>query len=238
MRLPLTWEPWPIPNPAPGAAAPPRLPLRYTAARRSILNLEDQKRETLANLPDCRLHGPGSVTSAFLKLGIRTYREAAEHVWKLPYGRNLGKSDLLSVLSEARGTCSTKHALLASLAMEQSVGEVKLFLGIYEMNGANTPGTGDVLRNHCLACIPEAHCYLRTPSNRIDLTHPPGSESEPIAGFLREVEIQPEQISGFKAAFHKEFLHEWSESDKANGKTPEELWLVREQCIEALAADQ
>lgn len=35
----------------------------------------------------------------------------------LPYGR-IGSCDLVDVLIESKGTCSTKHALIASLARE------------------------------------------------------------------------------------------------------------------------
>lgn len=191
--------------------------------------------EALACLPDSRLASHGCIASAFLDLGVNTYRDAAEYVWELPYGRNRDRSDLLAVLLEGRGTCSTKHALLASLAQEQVLSDVRLWLGIYEMDGLNTPGIGKVLRRAGLGCIPEAHCYLRTPANRVDLTHPPGSERAPIESFLREADIQPEQIGSFKEAFHKAFLQEWSASGKAHGKTPEQLWIVREQCIEALS---
>jgi hypothetical protein len=43
------------------------------------------------------------------------------------------------VLAEQRGTCSTKHALLRRLAIEQGL-DIALVLGIYEMTERNTPG--------------------------------------------------------------------------------------------------
>ena len=60
---------------------------------------------------------------------------------------------------EGRGTCSTKHALLADLARENRR-HVALVLGIYEMDEDNTQEIGTVLDRNGLPCVPEAHCYL------------------------------------------------------------------------------
>ncbi len=83
--------------------------------------------------------------------------------------RNTCPDDPLIVLTEQRGTCSTKHALLRRLAIEQNL-DVALVLGIYEMAEQNTPGVGDILRKYELVLLPEAHCYLRMARRRIDVT--------------------------------------------------------------------
>jgi hypothetical protein len=80
-------------------------------------------------------------------------------VRSLPYGRNSDHSDWRLVLGEGRGTCSTKHALLADLARENRR-HVALVLGIYEMDEDNTQEIGTVLDRNGLPCVPEAHCYL------------------------------------------------------------------------------
>ena len=91
--------------------------------------------------------------------GWRRYRDAARHVRSLPYGRNSDRSDWRLVLAEGRGTCSTKHALLSELARENGR-HVALVLGVYEMDGGNTPRIGAVLERDGLPRAPEAHCYL------------------------------------------------------------------------------
>ena len=80
----------------------------------------------------------------FAGLGLGGYRDAARHVRSLPYGRNSDRSDWRLVLAEGRGTCSTKHALLSELARENGR-HVALVLGVYEMDGGNTPRIGAVL---------------------------------------------------------------------------------------------
>ena len=112
-------------------------------------------------------------------------------------------------MRERRGTCSTKHALLARLAVEQRF-EIALVIGIYRMSERNTPGVGRVLAANGLEYLPEAHCYLRYRANRIDVTREiAGVSAEPIARFLHEEEISPEQIGDYKVALHQRWIREW-----------------------------
>jgi hypothetical protein len=177
----------------------------------------------------------GTISEQFLQLSVPNYREAARYVGDLPYGRNSNTLDPLIVLKERRGTCSTKHVLLRRLAIEQKI-DVVLVVGIYEMNARNTPGIGQVLEQHNVISLPEAHCYLRSNGRRVDLTR--GSDtikSEPITRFLHEEEIEPNQAGIYKRELHQRFLRQWIEENGTLTKlTFEELWKVREQCIAAL----
>lgn len=97
----------------------------------------------------------GAITSAFLRLGKQTFRSAGQYTQTLPCGRNSHPGDPLIVLTEKRGTGSTKHALLRRLAIEQNL-DIVLVLGIYEMSEQNTPGVGAVLAKYGLTMLPEA----------------------------------------------------------------------------------
>jgi len=87
-------------------------------------------------LPDAPLRPAGPITAEFVARDIPDFRAAGRHLHHLPYGRNSDRSAFRLVLPEGRGTCSTKHALLAELAREQSL-PVVLTLGIYEMHERN-----------------------------------------------------------------------------------------------------
>jgi hypothetical protein len=160
-------------------------------------------------LPEKRLEHLGEVSAEFRALGIEDYRAAARFIHELPYGRNADRANFRLVLSERRGTCSTKHALLAALAIEQRLA-VELTLGIYAMSERNTPGIDAVLSKHGLASVPEAHCYLTYNGVRIDVTRESASPSEPIARFLHEETITPAQIGDYKVAMHKAWMREWT----------------------------
>jgi hypothetical protein len=183
-----------------------------------------------------RLRPSGTVSTAFLSLAKADLRVAGQHVCELPYGRNGHPDDPLTVLTERRGTCSTKHALLRRLAIEQGI-DLVLILGIYEMNERNTPGVGSVLQRHGLNALPEAHCYLRVGNERIDVTrqHARGYV-EPISHFLHEEEIDPSQITLYKCRVHKSFLQQWITERRGVGESSlASIWEIREECIAALS---
>lgn len=182
------------------------------------------------------LKAGGEVTAAFDQVGAPDYRAAARYISRLPYDRNRDADAVLAVLREGRGTCSTKHALLRRLAMEQSL-EVVLAIGIYEMDAQNTPAVGSVLKKHGLAMLPEAHCYLRIPGNRVDVTRENnGNWPASSLKLFHEEDIAPEQIGDYKAALHRQFLRQWiADTGAAGGRNLDEVWQIREECILALS---
>lgn len=190
---------------------------------------------TWTALPDKPLVPGGAIVAAFCAVGAQTYRDAAHLVYRLPYGRTSSQDNLTAALTESRGTCSTKHALLAQLAIEQRL-PVALMLGIYLMNERNTPGVGALLGHHGLVEIPEAHCYLMCRFSRIDVTREHALRAAPIAALLHEEEIAPAQISLYKIQTHQEFLRDWLVTARLT-KTPDELWQVREDAALAVGAD-
>ncbi|CAA9445695.1 MAG: hypothetical protein AVDCRST_MAG02-417 [uncultured Rubrobacteraceae bacterium] len=179
-------------------------------------------------LPDFGLDTSGRLGSHFRALGADDFRTAARYVRDLPYGRNSDRSAFSLVLTEGRGTCSTKHALLAALAREHDA-DVELRLGVYLMDGANTPGVADVLDAHGLAGLPEAHCYLAYRDERVDVT---GAGANAVQRLLREEAIEPEQIGAYKVDMHRDFVRTWA---AGRGLDPERAWTAREECIGALS---
>jgi hypothetical protein len=188
-------------------------------------------------LPDVPLGPARQVTEEFIRLRVCDYRGAARYLNRLPYGRNSSRTDALAVLRESRGTCSTKHALLKLLAMEQQI-EIALVVGIYEMSERNTPGVGRVLAKYSLACVPEAHCYLRYHGIRIDVTRALAeAPAEPIVHFSYEEEITPPQVGEYKVLLHQDFIRRWlTQRRNVVGYDYDEIWRIREQCIAALSA--
>ena len=186
-------------------------------------------------LPAVALHPSGLITEAFLARGICAFQSAARYLHHLPYGRNTNRADFRLVLDEGCGTCSTKHALLAELAREQQI-PVALTLGIYAMHERNTPGVGPILEQYGLSFLPEAHCYLTYAKSRVDITRSGVEANESIAQFLHEETITPAQIGEYKVELHQKFLRAWLVNEKrAVGRTFEEIWGIREECIAALA---
>jgi len=191
--------------------------------------------ESWTILPEAPLDGLGPASEAFRTIGCDSYRSAARHLHELPYGRNSDRADFWLVLSERRGTCSTKHALLAEMALEQRL-PVTLTIGIYDMAEANTPGVGGILARRGLESIPEAHCYLTCSGRRVDITRSGVSPRASIAHFHEEWTIAPAQIGAHKLALHRGYLREWLRGRRDLSLSFEELWQIREACIIALGS--
>lgn len=154
---------------------------------------------------------------------------------KLPYGRNAQRGDLSLIFSENKGTCSSKHATLKTIAIEQGIDEVHLILCIYKMNARNTPGIGPHIADAGLGYIPEAHCYLDIDGEKVDLTSTSASIARIENDILLEEKISPEQVNIYKVNTHKTFVQNWLASEQLQ-KTFEEIWSIREQCIVSLSS--
>ncbi len=187
-------------------------------------------------LPDTPLRPAGDITAQFLTVGVADFRRAAAYLNRLPYGRNTRREDGRAVLKDGRGTCSTKHALLAALAAELHMDEIALTLGLFKMTERNTPGVGAVLAQYDLPYMPEAHCYIRYREMRVDITRSGQEPSEPISQLMHETPISPEQIGAYKTDWHQRLIQQWvTASDMAKGRSWEEVWRIREACIAALS---
>lgn len=165
--------------------------------------------------------------------GISSWNELTEFIKNLPYGRNKNRTDLRLVLSEKKGTCSSKHALLKSIADLNKVPNIDLVIGIYRMTESNTPKIGTELTNNSIDYIPEAHCYLKINGKRTDLTTKKSKFQKIEQDIIQEKEIEAEQVAKFKVDYHKEFLKNWLKDNNSKFDF-DQLWRIREKCIENL----
>lgn len=169
-----------------------------------------------------------------LSLGISNFNDALNLIQKLPYGRNSNRSDFNLIVTEQKGTCSTKHAYLASLAELHKKQDVKLFIGIYKMTEENTSGVSDVLKKWQLPYIPEAHCYLKINQILTDITRNSSSDESFEKSLLFEEEILTHQIGDYKINRHQEFIRNWILSEAIHYDF-ETIWHIREACIKSLS---
>jgi hypothetical protein len=186
-------------------------------------------------LPDFSLYANAPSSAALRNRGIQTFAEACVFVQQLPYARNTDKTNPLCVLDENCGTCSTKHALLKTLADENGHPEIELVLGIFKMNAHNTPAVADTLKQYQLHEMPEAHNYLRFNGTRYDFTKPGFLPGRWEPDLLEEITITPQQITTFKVNHHRAFLERWLQEHPEIDYDINEFWFIREVCITALS---
>jgi len=171
-----------------------------------------------------------TLSKACKLLDLNDFNQVCNYIKHLPYGRTKERSNYVSILEEHKGTCSTKHAFLKQLAIENEIETIKLYLGIYKMNDANTSGIASVLKKYNLNYIPEAHTYLKIDNTVLDVTRLVTSKVSFETSLLNEVEILPEQISAFKVNYHQDYLKKWIASKKIPYSF-KKIWDIREECI-------
>nr|WP_321245516.1 hypothetical protein [uncultured Psychroserpens sp.] len=177
-----------------------------------------------------------SLSKQCVSLGLTDFDAVYNYMKQLPYGRNSNRSNYKLVLKENKGTCSTKHAFLKAVAIENNTEDLKLCLGIFKMNRDNTPKISAVLDRYQLDYIPEAHCYLKVSDTIKDITFNDSHNELPAfaQSLLHEEFILPEHIGEYKVNLHQTFLKSWIIKENIP-LTFDELWKVRELCIAQLS---
>lgn len=174
------------------------------------------------------------LSKACLDIGLIDFDSICNYIQSIPYGRNTDQCNYHSILKENKGTCSTKHAFLKQVAVEQNASHIQFCLGIYKMQEANTKGIGNILSKYKLNYIPEAHTYLKFNNEVLDFTNCVESKTSFIDYLFFEEQILPEHIGKYKIDRHKNFIKTWMIKEKKI-YTFEELWLIREACITQLS---
>ena len=142
-------------------------------------------------LPDSPIVSGKTVADRFRQLGIATFHEACRYVHGLPYGYNADRDDQMTLFSEQMGSCTTKHAVIASLAAELRL-PINKHIGIYAMTEAIVSGTDRILERYGLPYLPMIHCFLVHGPHRVDLTEGNrNGKNRPIDDFLYTEPVAP-----------------------------------------------
>jgi hypothetical protein len=164
---------------------------------------------------------------------IMNWQETINFVKQIPYGRNANRENFSLVISENKGTCSSKHAYLKDFANKNNIPNVQLIVGIYKMTEANT-NIGTMLTDNNISYIPEAHCYLKIDGETVDVTSKEADFEKIKSDLLEEIEIEPYQVADFKVNYHQTFIKNWLKESNATFSF-EKIWEIREQCIQKLS---
>ena len=134
--------------------------------------------------PDQTIIETSPIAETFISLGIRSFLDACRYVHELPYGYNSDRDDLMILFKEKTGTCTTKHAVIATLSAELGL-PITRGLGIYAMTEAIVTGTDKILSEYSLPYVPMIHCFLEYENCRVDLTEGNhNGKNRPIDNFL------------------------------------------------------
>ncbi len=141
--------------------------------------------------PDRDITKADVVSQKFLSLGVKTFVDACQYVQQLPYGYNSNSDDLMILFKEKMGTCTTKHAVIATLAGELDLPITKT-IGIYPMTETLVTGTHGILEKYNLSYVPMTHCFLEYDRYRVDLTEGNhNGKNRSIEDFLFTEKVKP-----------------------------------------------
>lgn len=174
------------------------------------------------------------LTLDIIESGCVTWEDLVRSVRNFKYGRGESRGDFEQVWYRRIGTCSTKHGFLYQVAQKNGFKQVQLIVGIYLMTKENTPKVGAVLDKHQLSGIPEAHCYLRINEEYLDATSNQSDYLKIASNVMEERSILPEFLVSDKIKYHREFMENWI-TKEGSSVSIDELWQIREECIEALS---
>ena len=185
-------------------------------------------------LPDFQL-GNGPNSNRFIERGILTFKEACSFIQQLPYGRISDRTNNSLVLSEGKGTCSSKHGLLASLTEENDHPEIELIAAIFMMSPATHPQLTAYFQDKPFTYIPEMHCFFRYNGKRFDFTSFINRMEFIEPKLVREQRCEPHQVGEWKEMIHKEYMNKWVGRNPDLGITFDQVWECREKCIGLLS---
>jgi hypothetical protein len=88
------------------------------------------------------------------------------------------------LFKERFGSCTTKHATIATLASELNL-PVYRGVGIYPMTEEIVTGAGRIIAKHKIPYVPMIHCFLEYDGKMVDLTEGNSNgKNGPINSFL------------------------------------------------------
>jgi predicted transcriptional regulator len=144
----------------------------------------DSRMKNFNVFPNKRIEGTGPISRAFLELGIKNLHDACRRVHEMPYGYNSDRDDLMILFKEKMGSCTTKHAVIATLAMETGL-PIEKSIGVYAMTEEIVAGTDNIIEKYGLPYIPMVHCFLVYDKHWVDLTEGNNNgKKRPIEEFL------------------------------------------------------
>ncbi len=184
------------------------------------------------NLPDAEIKPVGEISKKFLELRIKNFKDACNYVHGIEYGYNTNYDDKLIFFKEKKGTCTSKHAVIAGLAEEL---EIPLFkhVGVYKLTEVISTGTNEILNKYKLPYVPMAHCFLVYKDYRFDLTEGNcNGKNTSIEEFIHDERVDPfisrkDEYLLFKRVLKEEILP----SNEMKGVKERSMLKAREKSI-------
>jgi hypothetical protein len=142
-------------------------------------------------LPDAELIPVGELSKKFLDLGIKTFKDACNYVHNIDYGYNTNYEDKMIFFKEKKGSCTSKHAVIAGLAHELKIPLYK-HVCVYKLTEEITTGVNEILNKYEIPYVPMVHCFLVYDKYKFDLTEGNyNGKKKPIDEYIHSERVDP-----------------------------------------------
>ncbi|MFX1274588.1 MAG: hypothetical protein ACFFBP_15840 [Promethearchaeota archaeon] len=147
--------------------------------------------DSYEKLPDAEIKDSGEISKYFLGLGITSFKEACMYIHEMEYGYNSNYDDELILFKENKGTCTTKHGVIAGLAEELGI-PLHKNVGVYKFTEEISTGTDEILKKYSVPYVPMVHCFLVFENYRFDLTEGNNNgKNTSIEEFIHTQKVMP-----------------------------------------------
>ncbi|MHA1186438.1 MAG: hypothetical protein ACTSSK_06115 [Candidatus Heimdallarchaeota archaeon] len=193
--------------------------------------------DSFDNLPDTVITQVGVMSKKFLSLGLSSFKEACLYVHNMDYGYNSDKDDKMILFKEMKGSCTTKHGVIATLAEELDI-PLNKKVGIYKLTEEIVSGTNSILKEHDLPYVPMIHCFLVYENYRFDLTEGNfNGKKTSIDEFIQDEKVIPFiTVKDEYLLFLKVLKEKILPSKEMKGKDRRTILKAREEAIKLLKA--
>lgn len=184
------------------------------------------------NLPDIEIKLAGEISKKFLELGIRSFRKACDYVHDIEYGYNTNYDDKMIFFKENKGSCTSKHAVIAGLAEELNIPLYK-YIGVYKFTEEISTSANEILKKYKISYVAMLHCYLVFKDFRFDLTEGNcNGKNTTIEEFIHERKVNPFISRKDEYLLFKKILKEYVlPSKEMEGISERTLLKAREESI-------
>ncbi len=190
--------------------------------------------KNVKKFPDFKIDPDTELGKILVSIKLYSFHEVLNFLYNLSYSRISDLENLKLVALEKCGTCSSKHAFAAKVAVEHGYHEILLKLVVFPLYSSFLPGFQKELLENSIDHILEAHCYLEYQGVPLDITT---SKVDVTPYYVNTTPIlvrtlKPSEAGEYKQKLHKELFSVWCQE---RGLNYEKMWDLRSRFIKSIS---
>lgn len=181
--------------------------------------------------PNFKLVVESAISQILKSKNATDFYSAIRYIKQLPDAKECASHDLLQTAQEG-GSCCSKTALLAALAKENFITDMKLVLCTFTESYEGNSLIKCLLERYKLPALPSTACFLKYQ----DEFYSPFSATQiKISSIQSDIEITPMQIGNFTRRYCHHFIKHWLVIEKLHHSwSVEKIRQIKRECCQIL----